>query len=194
MPSSGYTANSFTAGQQPTTTIWNELWANDASFNSGAGFNDGIIITRHYALASISNPQILQNDANTPSSHVWVDYSGASTITGWSSYTTKIIRYMQIGKALFVNFSIAGTSNNVNTSFTLPIAAKTYTYGSNQLCVDTSSGLVIDNGAIQAGPARVYIDPTVSTQLVALVKGSGTGTFTASGNKDVRGLFTFECA
>jgi hypothetical protein len=49
MPSSGYTANSFTAGQQPTTTIWNELWANDASFNSGAGFNDGIIITRHIA-------------------------------------------------------------------------------------------------------------------------------------------------
>jgi hypothetical protein len=49
MPSSGYTANSFTANQQPTTAIWNELWANDASFNSGAGFNDSIIITRHIA-------------------------------------------------------------------------------------------------------------------------------------------------
>jgi hypothetical protein len=61
MPSSGYVANSFTAGQQPTTTIWNELWANDASFNSGAGFNDGIIIARHFATGAVTAPAIGTN-------------------------------------------------------------------------------------------------------------------------------------
>ncbi len=30
----GYTANTFTAGEQPTTTVWNELWNNDAAFNT----------------------------------------------------------------------------------------------------------------------------------------------------------------
>ncbi len=33
----GYTANTFTAGEQPTTSVWNELWGNDAAFNAILG-------------------------------------------------------------------------------------------------------------------------------------------------------------
>jgi hypothetical protein len=79
MPSSGYTANSFTAGQQPTTTIWNELWANDASFNSGAGFNDGIIIARHLANGSVT-PSALATGASKA-------YVATSEVTSSTTYT-----------------------------------------------------------------------------------------------------------
>lgn len=44
----GYVANTFTAGQQPTTTVWNELWSNDAAFNSfltGANITSSLMAT-----------------------------------------------------------------------------------------------------------------------------------------------------
>lgn len=47
MSQSGYTSWSVTAGEVPTTAMWNILGSNDASFNTGNGFNDGIILTRH---------------------------------------------------------------------------------------------------------------------------------------------------
>jgi hypothetical protein len=49
MASSGYTAWSVVAGETPTTTKWNLLGSNDASFNTGQGLNDSAIITRHLA-------------------------------------------------------------------------------------------------------------------------------------------------
>lgn len=59
MASSGYTALTFTAGEVPTTAQWNLLWSNDASFNTGNGFNDGIIITRHLAAGVAFAPAAL---------------------------------------------------------------------------------------------------------------------------------------
>ena len=53
----------------------------------------------------------------------WTDYSSTSTIVGWSSTTVKIIRYRIIGKQLFFQAYISGTSNSVNTTFTLPNSA-----------------------------------------------------------------------
>jgi hypothetical protein len=53
MASSGYTAITFIANEQPTTAKWNLIGSNDASFNNGNGFEDGIIVNRHYADASI---------------------------------------------------------------------------------------------------------------------------------------------
>lgn len=51
MASTGYTAWAVTAGEQPTTAYWNILGTNDASFNNGQGFNDGIILSRHLTSA-----------------------------------------------------------------------------------------------------------------------------------------------
>lgn len=56
MPSSGYTANTFVANEQPSTAKWNQLWGNDASFNNGNGFNDNILITRHFATSGLQLP------------------------------------------------------------------------------------------------------------------------------------------
>ena len=61
MPSTGYVADTFVAGEQPTTAKWNELWGNDASFNSGNGFNDNILVTRHFATSGLQLPDKMLN-------------------------------------------------------------------------------------------------------------------------------------
>lgn len=63
MPSSGYVADTFVANEQPTTSKWNELWGNDASFNSGAGFNDSIIAARHMAANAVKSTALALSNA-----------------------------------------------------------------------------------------------------------------------------------
>ena len=47
MAASGYAPWSVVVGEQPTTTKWNILGTNDASFYSGNGINDQAIVFRH---------------------------------------------------------------------------------------------------------------------------------------------------
>lgn len=56
MASTIYQPWAVTAGEIPTTAYWNLLGSNDASFNTGQGFNDNILITRHYATGSVTKP------------------------------------------------------------------------------------------------------------------------------------------
>lgn len=56
----------------------------------------------------------------------WTDYSGTSTITGFSSYTTQGIQYCIIGKTMIVQFDIRGAGNGSTTSFTLPNNASSW--------------------------------------------------------------------
>jgi len=58
MPSSGYTVITFVADELLTSTKMNQMGANDAAFNNGNGFEDGIIVTRHYASESITAAKI----------------------------------------------------------------------------------------------------------------------------------------
>lgn len=44
-----YSADTFTAGEVPTTAKWNKLWANDAAFNDGTGIGAGVITGSHLA-------------------------------------------------------------------------------------------------------------------------------------------------
>lgn len=65
MASSGYTAITFVANEQPTTAKWNLIGSNDASFNNGNGFEDGIIVARHMAADSVdpaawTNPYVFR--------------------------------------------------------------------------------------------------------------------------------------
>jgi hypothetical protein len=47
-----YTPNIFVAGEVPTVSVWNELWANDAAFNNGTGIADLTI----GSTTSLTNP------------------------------------------------------------------------------------------------------------------------------------------
>lgn len=53
MASSGYASWSVTAGEVPTATKWGILGQNDSSFNTGNGFNDGILLPRHFGNNSV---------------------------------------------------------------------------------------------------------------------------------------------
>ena len=50
----------------------------------------------------------------------WRGYHDASTIVGWSAYTAKLIYYKKIGKLMFVQFYIDGTSDDTVATFTIP--------------------------------------------------------------------------
>lgn len=81
------------------------------------------------AISSISNGEAMSsvrtklNDVITNVNLLdptdWVDYSATSTIVGWSSFTTKVIKYRVIGKQVFYIVNLSGTSNSTSTSFTL---------------------------------------------------------------------------
>lgn len=93
MASSGYITWAVTAGEQPTTAYWNILGSNDASFNSGSGFNDGIILTRHLAAGSVNTtamrPNYLVSTGNNNGTGSRQTSSTSFTVTGTSlSYTT----------------------------------------------------------------------------------------------------------
>lgn len=70
----------------------------------------------------------------------WVDISNTSTIIGWASYTSKRIRYYVIGKMVVVTYSIAGTSNNILTNFTLPIASSINSAAATDVCFGADNG------------------------------------------------------
>ena len=50
----------------------------------------------------------------------WIDYSATSTIVGWSSFTTKVIKYRIVGKQIFFIVEFDGTSNSTSATFTMP--------------------------------------------------------------------------
>jgi hypothetical protein len=84
MPSSGYAIWSVIAGEQPTTAKWNILGANDASFNTGQGFNDGSILARHYAANSVKSGSLaLSNALDSVTGVLSYTNSGGSGGTGY---------------------------------------------------------------------------------------------------------------
>ncbi len=111
------------------------------------------------------------------------DYSATSTVVGWSSFTTKDIRYKKIGKTVFVWYSFNGTSDSTTTTFTLPFTAG--------LGATTSvpQALTMDNGVYEA-VGICYLSNGSST--VNLRRNPGSVLFTGSGQKICFGLFTFE--
>lgn len=78
MPSSGYTAWSVVADEQPTTAKWNIIGSNMASFNNGNGFEDSIILTRHLNAGAVTDVKMGANSIELASLR---DPSGDFTLT-----------------------------------------------------------------------------------------------------------------
>lgn len=111
----------------------------------------------------------------------WTDYSATSTIVGWSSYTTKLIYYKDIGKTRFMYVNIDGTSNSTSTSFTLPsVCSNTINYG-GQMRTD-------DNGNINMG----HFTLASGASTVNCYYGVAAAAWTASGTKRLLGQFTYQ--
>lgn len=130
-------------------------------------------------LATLNASSLVVQD---PANAVWIDYSSTSTVVGWSSFTTKVIKYLIINKIMFVNFELNGTSNSGTTSFTLPFAA-----------VQRTSAAIYsqDAGAEPASPAQAYCN---SIATVSLFKTFNSGAWTASGTKICSGMIVVQLA
>lgn len=133
MSSSGYTPWAVTAGEIPTTAYWNLLGSNDASFNTGNGFNDGILINRHFSNGAIQNKNLAVGAVgvaiNTTAGEVtytnstWVAVSGSAititttqvnqTVTVFSQFQTYSGGYSQFQYQLDGSFT--GNSSKYQT-------------------------------------------------------------------------------
>lgn len=117
--------------------------------------------------------------AETPLTTAWADYSTTSTITGWSAYTAKAIKYSRVGNFVYVLFNISGTSNSTSASFTLPYAASDLTpmiYRAQD-----------NGGSFVSGYGRV-LGASSDMGLFSTVAG---GSWTSSGTKSVAGQFWY---
>jgi hypothetical protein len=110
----------------------------------------------------------------------WTDYSSTSTVTGWSSFTVKQIFYKKIGKLVFVQFRLDGTSNATSANFTLPYTVTDTVYVPIATR-DNSGTRTIGITNPTSTTAYLYKDPTLAS-------------WTASGTKEARGQFWYETA
>lgn len=117
----------------------------------------------------------------------WTDYSATSTVTGWASTTTKQIFYKQVGKLVFVQFYIDGTSDNAVARFTVATAAAA-SLTQSASCL----GVTMDNGSLLTTPGRVQI--AAGASVVNCYKDAAAANFTASGQKIVAGQLVYEIA
>ena len=115
----------------------------------------------------------------------WTDYSATSTITGWVSKTARIW-YKKLGKLVFCQFEISGTSNNTPTSFTLPYSVNTSMGGTPSVFV-----LTMNNGEALSG-GRLTV-PASGSSFTISPDFAGSA-WTASGTKSVFGEFWYEAA
>jgi hypothetical protein len=134
--------------------------------------------------ALVTNPYLNITTGGDLYTTAFTDYSSTSTVTGWTSFTSKKIFYKKIGKLIFVTFELTGTSNATTASFTLPNS------------VNTSVGVQIINfakdnsGTPVAGTA--FMDPNTATVVFIPTVGGSSSGWTNSGTKSVIGQLSYQ--
>lgn len=115
----------------------------------------------------------------------WTDYGGISTITGFSSVTTKAIWYKKVGKLVFVNYVIFGLSNAINFTFTLPFSSSNSTQ-----YITRNAAQVRNNGTVQANSGHAKLPQ--NSNIVTLYLDWAESAFSAAGGKGAEGQFWYE--
>ena len=113
------------------------------------------------------------------------------TVTGWGASPPAggVYRYRLVGKTctLAIAQPSVATSTTTGVSFTLPFTAATIAG-----MIWVSAFLGEDNGSILTTPAMGYIASSGTTLII--YKDFSTAAWTASGNKVVDGMITYEVA
>ena len=108
---------------------WRIITNNEAESGSDAGSNlliqsredDGTFLNNTIKIWRDSGD--IQIGAGDLYSVPWTDYEDDSSITGWSSFTTKVLEYKRVGNLVFCNYRFSGPGNATSVSFTLPDVA-----------------------------------------------------------------------
>ena len=114
----------------------------------------------------------------------WTAYT--PTTSGWvATPTTTGCKWTQIGKTVFCNFKVAGTSNAITARVALPVRAATGTDTEGVL------GLTRDNGTYSTVAGRMVIDST-DYAVIQCYRDMSSLSWTNSGAKEVRGFIVYE--
>lgn len=114
------------------------------------------------------------------------DYFATSTKNGWSGTPTGYIYYKQIGKVVWVQFSITGTSNNNYVEFELPSSIAPSAVNTIYGCA-----YVVNNSVISTTGGLIS-NPTISRYISISPNMSGnSSSWTSSGTKTVAGQFFY---
>jgi hypothetical protein len=117
---------------------------------------------------------------NFPEENKYINVADQVTITGWASFTTKQIYVKKIGRRVFLDINLGGTSNSTTTKFTLPYTRDTMDVAFLFRCQDNASTWGVSLGAItSANEAYFYRD----------IQGAP---WTNSGTKSVQGQVSYE--
>lgn len=112
----------------------------------------------------------------------WVDYSAQSTIVGWSTFTRKNIQYRYLNyNTIFVLYDLAGTSNNTQSTFSLPVISKDN--------VATCIAKLSDNSVALSTSGLALVE--LNTNTVLLYSTLASAAWTASGSKSMMGQFIY---
>ncbi len=115
---------------------------------------------------------------------VWTDYAASSTIAGFSGGVVKTIRYLTLGKLVFVDYYLDATSNQTYLTFTVPFAS-----ANTAVTFDGVITQVQDNSVDIAVPGKSVL--AVNSDIVTCYKTVAGGAWTASGNKIAHGSFWY---
>ncbi len=110
-------------------------------------------------------------------SPAWTDYFSSSTVVGWGSFTSNRIYYIKEGDKLFVSVYLAGVSNSVNTTVTLPNAATA------NIISQYYPTKITNNGAAPSTSGMVQI--TASSNTLTFYRDYAGAAWTATGTKIV---------
>jgi len=151
--------------------------------SNGWAFDAGVLRASNN-LSDITNAATARTNLGVAASPVWVDYSGSSTVVGWSSFTTKNIRYSVNGKQVTVNYYIEGTSDSASITFTLPTAI-----GVSGVSPLQGITYAQNNGAAAIAQFSLSGSTVTLNRFNAI---GATTTWTNTGSKRAAGSFTYE--
>jgi hypothetical protein len=167
---------------QTSVSVYNQ-YSSMKLISDGANWTTNNYLFNPYVAGTMSGASFQITGFDDIYSSDWTDWSSSFTVGGFSSTTSKQLYYKKIGKLIFINFYVSGTSNSssgANNYIMLPAVAKGNTYEPIK---------VMDNGSYLTTPGLISISG--STQQGYITKDYASGTFTASGTKTWFGNFSY---
>jgi hypothetical protein len=160
---------------------WFSTYGRVLSYDRTAGADKYLYLRGSAVIIQEGGNTVLTVDGGDVYTQGWTSY--ASTVNGWSSFTTKLVYYKTVGDLVYVWFHIDGTSNQTYASMTVP-------YTSNSSIQSQGVIRIINSGTSGSG---IYNHPTSSSQ-VTFFRTVGGASWTASGQKLVIGQFVYQRA
>ena len=146
------------------------------------GIVDLIHSGEFYNLPAVNNLYHIEPVEQMP----WIDYSATSIIVGFSSFTSKSVRYRIDGNTVYFQVSLAGVSNTTSLTFSMPFAMKS---GIANIVVPCR---IENNSAVSASPGIARL--TAGANVITCFRTMTSLGWTASGDKsvNVEGFFEID--